>query len=35
MQLEALSGSADSSTPGGDEQHAPKRLRSILGEDEG
>jgi vacuolar-type H+-ATPase subunit E/Vma4 len=35
MQLEALSGSGDSAASAGDEQHAPKRLRSILGEDEG
>jgi DivIVA domain-containing protein len=35
QQLEALSGSSDSAAPSGDEQHAPKRLRSILGEDEG
>ena len=34
MQLEALSGSSDSAATAGDEQHAPKRLRSILGEDE-
>jgi DivIVA domain-containing protein len=34
MQLEALSGSSDSAAASGDEQHAPKRLRSILGEDE-
>jgi DivIVA domain-containing protein len=35
MQLEALSVSPDSAAPAGDDQHAPKRLRSILGEDEG
>jgi DivIVA domain-containing protein len=34
QQLEALSGSSDSAATAGDEQHAPKRLRSILGEDE-
>jgi DivIVA domain-containing protein len=35
QQLEALSGSSDSAATSGEEQHAPKRLRSILGEDEG
>jgi len=35
QQLEALSGPSDSAATSGDEQHAPKRLRSILGEDEG
>jgi DivIVA domain-containing protein len=35
QQLEALSGPSDSGAPAGEEQHAPKRLRSILGEDEG
>jgi DivIVA domain-containing protein len=34
QQLEALNGSAETAAPS-DEQHAPKRLRSILGEDEG
>jgi DivIVA domain-containing protein len=34
QQLEALSGSPETAQPSGDEQHAPKRLRSILGEDE-
>ena len=35
QQLEALSGSVETRPrPSGDEQHAPKRLRSILGEDE-
>ena len=35
QQLEALNGPSDSSAPTGDEQPAPKRLRSILGEDDG
>jgi DivIVA domain-containing protein len=35
QQLEALSGSSEAPISSGDEQHAPKRLRSILGEDEG
>jgi DivIVA domain-containing protein len=35
QQLEALQGSAESAAPTGDQAHAPKRLRSILGEDEG
>ncbi len=35
QQLEALNGSSETAAPSGDEQHAPKRLRSILGEDEG
>jgi hypothetical protein len=34
QQLEALSGSGEAPTSSGDEQPAPKRLRSILGEDE-
>ncbi|MCW2793201.1 MAG: DivIVA family protein [Nocardioides sp.] len=34
QQLEALSGPSEGSGPIGDEQPAPKRLRSILGEDE-
>jgi DivIVA domain-containing protein len=34
QQLEALSGPTESAGPAGDEQPAPKRLRSILGEDE-
>ncbi|MGZ6744392.1 MAG: DivIVA domain-containing protein [Nocardioides sp.] len=34
QQLEALNGSAETAAPSGDEAHAPKRLRSILGEDE-
>ncbi|GAW51417.1 MULTISPECIES: DivIVA domain-containing protein [unclassified Nocardioides] len=34
QQLEALSGGSEASAPTGDEQPAPKRLRSILGEDE-
>jgi DivIVA domain-containing protein len=34
QQLEALSGSSETAVPSGDEQPAPKRLRSILGEDE-
>src|SRR4051794_18316918 len=35
QQLEALNGSAESATPSGEDQRAPKRLRSILGEDDG
>ncbi|MBB6626333.1 DivIVA domain-containing protein [Nocardioides sp. KIGAM211] len=35
QQLEALNGSSETAAPAGDEQPAPKRLRSILGEDEG
>ncbi|GAB3768383.1 DivIVA domain-containing protein [Nocardioides ginsengisegetis] len=35
QQLEALNGSSETAAPSSDEQHAPKRLRSILGEDEG
>ncbi|MCD4526351.1 DivIVA domain-containing protein [Nocardioides sp. cx-173] len=35
QQLEALQGSGDSAAPSGDQPPAPKRLRSILGEDEG
>jgi DivIVA domain-containing protein len=35
QQLEALNGASDSAATSGEEQHAPKRLRSILGEDEG
>jgi DivIVA domain-containing protein len=34
QQLEALNGSSETAAPS-DEQHAPKRLRSILGEDDG
>jgi DivIVA domain-containing protein len=34
QQLEALDGSAETAAPSGDEQPAPKRLRSILGEDD-
>jgi DivIVA domain-containing protein len=34
QQLEALSGSGEAPASSGDEQPAPKRLRSILGEDE-
>jgi DivIVA domain-containing protein len=34
QQLEALTGSSEATVPS-DEQRAPKRLRSILGEDEG
>jgi DivIVA domain-containing protein len=34
QQLEALNGPTEGASPTGDEQHAPKRLRSILGEDE-
>jgi DivIVA domain-containing protein len=34
QQLEALNGSAETAAPSGDEQPAPKRLRSILGEDD-
>ncbi|WP_193614869.1 DivIVA domain-containing protein [Nocardioides lijunqiniae] len=34
QQLEALQGSAETAAPTGDQTHAPKRLRSILGEDE-
>jgi DivIVA domain-containing protein len=34
QQLEALSGPGEGAGPSGDEAHAPKRLRSILGEDE-
>jgi DivIVA domain-containing protein len=34
QQLEALSGSSEAPASTGDEQPAPKRLRSILGEDE-
>lgn len=34
QQLEALSGPTEGAGPTGDEQPAPKRLRSILGEDE-
>ena len=35
QQLEALNNSADASSGAGDEAPAPKRLRSILGEEEG
>ena len=35
QQLEALNGSPDSAAPVGEAAPAPKRLRSILGEDEG
>ena len=35
QQLEALNGSAETAAPSSDEQPAPKRLRSILGEDDG
>ncbi len=35
QQLESLSGPSDSAQPSGEGQPAPKRLRSILGEDEG
>jgi len=35
QQLEALNNSADASSGSGDEAPAPKRLRSILGEEEG
>src|SRR6478735_9093057 len=34
QQLEALSGASEAPAPSGDEAPAPKRLRSILGEDE-
>jgi DivIVA domain-containing protein len=34
QQLEALNGSAETAAPSSDEQPAPKRLRSILGEDD-
>ena len=34
QQLEALTGSTEAAAPTGDEQPVPKRLRSILGEDE-
>jgi DivIVA domain-containing protein len=34
QQLEALNGSSETAAPTGDEQAAPKRLRSILGEDD-
>jgi hypothetical protein len=34
QQLDALNESAETAAPTGDEQPAPKRLRSILGEDE-
>jgi DivIVA domain-containing protein len=34
QQLEALSGTSETPAAAGDEQPAPKRLRSILGEDE-
>ena len=34
QQLESLSGSAETAAPSGEEQHSPKRLRSILGEDD-
>jgi DivIVA domain-containing protein len=34
QQLEALQGSPETAAPTGDQTHAPKRLRSILGEDE-
>jgi DivIVA domain-containing protein len=34
QQLEALNGSAETAAPSNDEQPAPKRLRSILGEDD-
>jgi DivIVA domain-containing protein len=34
QQLEALQGSSETAAPTGDQTHAPKRLRSILGEDE-
>src|SRR5215218_3648106 len=35
QQLEALAGPSEGAAPGGDEQPAPKRLRSILGEEDG
>jgi DivIVA domain-containing protein len=35
QQLEALNGPTEGSAPTGDDQPAPKRLRSILGEEEG
>ena len=35
QQLEALQGSSETTAPTGDQAPAPKRLRSILGEDEG
>ena len=35
QQLEALAGPSEAPTGSGDEQQQPKRLRSILGEDEG
>lgn len=35
QQLEALNGTAETAGPSGDNAPAPKRLRSILGEDEG
>jgi DivIVA domain-containing protein len=35
QQLEALGTGSETPAPAGDEQHAPKRLRSILGEDDG
>jgi DivIVA domain-containing protein len=35
QQLEALNGPSDSPVPGSEDAPAPKRLRSILGEDEG
>jgi DivIVA domain-containing protein len=34
QQLEALSGPGESPVPGDEHQHAPKRLRSILGDEE-
>ena len=34
QQLEALNGSAETAAPAGEDQPAPKRLRSILGEDD-
>jgi DivIVA domain-containing protein len=34
QQLEALAGTSDTPAPSSDETHAPKRLRSILGEEE-
>ncbi len=35
QQLEALDSASETGAPSGEEQPAPKRLRSILGEDEG
>ena len=34
QQLEALNGAGETAAPAGDDQPAPKRLRSILGEDD-